>query len=122
MKAAEARFGGLSESTHTEKDNAVDLVTQTDIGEWKIFIRRFVKIQQESLYLRLLGRVELIHQEADLTKTLRTSSGRKYPRDIHPMSMVEIRSARCFVSVTSANLFLGSLEKSRTAKDSQRST
>jgi myo-inositol-1(or 4)-monophosphatase len=40
MKAAEARFGGVSESNHTEKDNAVDLVTQTDIGEWKMFITR----------------------------------------------------------------------------------
>ena len=69
MKAAEARFGGLSESSHTEKDNAVDLVTQTDIGEWKMFIRRLVKIQPEILYLGLLGRVESIHQEADLKKT-----------------------------------------------------
>ena len=38
MKAAEARFGGVSESQHTEKESAVDLVTQTDIGESKPFI------------------------------------------------------------------------------------
>lgn len=35
LQAAEARFGGAQESKKIEKENAVDLVTQTDIGELK---------------------------------------------------------------------------------------
>lgn len=38
QRAAEARFGGSVESKHIEKENAVDLVTQTDIGKF-CFVR-----------------------------------------------------------------------------------
>ena len=34
QRAAEARFGDSRESKHIEKENAVDLVTQTDIGKF----------------------------------------------------------------------------------------
>lgn len=33
MSSAQARFGGAQESHQVEKENAVDLVTQTDIGK-----------------------------------------------------------------------------------------
>lgn len=33
LRAAEARFGDAPEQTHIEKESAVDLVTQTDIGK-----------------------------------------------------------------------------------------
>ena len=33
QRAAEARFGGSPVSKHIEKESAVDLVTQTDVGE-----------------------------------------------------------------------------------------
>lgn len=32
MRAAEARFDSSQESKHVEKESAVDIVTQTDIG------------------------------------------------------------------------------------------
>ena len=33
QSAAEARFGGSKASEHIEKESAVDIVTQTDIGQ-----------------------------------------------------------------------------------------
>lgn len=39
LRAAEARFGDAPRQTHIEKESAVDLVTQTDIGKCNLLIQ-----------------------------------------------------------------------------------
>ena len=39
QRGAVARFGGSPASKHIEKESAVDLVTQTDVGESKCLLR-----------------------------------------------------------------------------------
>jgi myo-inositol-1(or 4)-monophosphatase len=39
LDAATSRFGGGGQQVFTEKDNAVDIVTKTDEGEWKLLLR-----------------------------------------------------------------------------------